>query len=141
MSAHVSRGNIRIAKKQLNKEDREAAAQRKSSIEDALARQDLEFLLKQWMIGADIDWDRLYVSRRPLKVGLPTYPFAKKRYWFDDADAVAPVALSDVEISPAPARDGNTVSCPTPDLNQRFEQLLGGLRSSAPTKVISVASN
>ena len=28
-----------------------------------------------------IDWNRLYASGKPRKTSVPTYPFAKERYW------------------------------------------------------------
>lgn len=38
-------------------------------------------LVELWVRGSDIDWNRLYPKSRPRRVGLPTYPFARERYW------------------------------------------------------------
>ncbi|WP_155983804.1 polyketide synthase dehydratase domain-containing protein, partial [Paenibacillus sp. 1-18] len=40
-------------------------------------------LLDLWVKGVMIDWDKLYGSAKRRKVSLPTYPFAKERYWVD----------------------------------------------------------
>ncbi|MCX8131442.1 MAG: SDR family NAD(P)-dependent oxidoreductase [Clostridia bacterium] len=38
-------------------------------------------LLSLWVKGLSFDWDMLYGSTKPYKLSLPTYPFAKERYW------------------------------------------------------------
>jgi natural product biosynthesis luciferase-like monooxygenase protein len=44
-------------------------------------------LLELWVKGVAVDWERLYGpgsaygARRPRRVALPTYPFARERYW------------------------------------------------------------
>ncbi|UMR29381.1 type I polyketide synthase [Massilia sp. MB5] len=43
-------------------------------------------VLDLWVKGLVLDWERLYdrgqlASRRPSRISLPTYPFAKQRYW------------------------------------------------------------
>jgi len=38
-------------------------------------------LAKMWVNGIDFDWDLLHPDRRPFRVSLPTYPFARERYW------------------------------------------------------------
>jgi acyl transferase domain-containing protein len=34
-----------------------------------------------WVSGIEIDWRLLYPGKRPKRISLPTYPFARKRYW------------------------------------------------------------
>lgn len=34
-----------------------------------------------WSIGSEFDWEVLYPNVKPKRISLPTYPFAKKRYW------------------------------------------------------------
>ncbi len=41
-------------------------------------------LLELWVRGLDCDWNKLYDNGEPRRVSLPTYPFAKERYWFDE---------------------------------------------------------
>jgi polyketide synthase PksN len=41
-------------------------------------------LLDMWIKGMDFSWDKLYDENKPVKMSLPTYPFAKQRYWAED---------------------------------------------------------
>ncbi|WP_158896198.1 SDR family NAD(P)-dependent oxidoreductase, partial [Amycolatopsis anabasis] len=53
-----------------------------------------EEVLRRWLGGAVLDWDSLYDGQdgpRPRIVALPTYPFARERYWAADALADEPV--------------------------------------------------
>lgn len=38
-------------------------------------------LAEAWVRGAEIDWRRLYRGAAPSRISLPTYPFARERYW------------------------------------------------------------
>jgi 3-oxoacyl-(acyl-carrier-protein) synthase/acyl carrier protein len=38
-------------------------------------------ILEAWVSGHAVDWRRLYPADPPRRIGLPTYPFAKERYW------------------------------------------------------------
>ena len=43
-------------------------------------------MLELWVKGLEVDWDRLYAEpnpygRSPCRISLPTYPFARDRYW------------------------------------------------------------
>jgi acyl transferase domain-containing protein/acyl carrier protein len=42
-----------------------------------------EELLRSWVSGTQVDWQTLYGGGRPQRMSLPTYPFAKERYWID----------------------------------------------------------
>ncbi|WP_437836515.1 SDR family NAD(P)-dependent oxidoreductase [Sorangium sp. So ce1153] len=55
-------------------------------VERCIEQRDLPRLLDLWVDGASVDWSRLYAGRpvQLRRVGLPTYPFAKERYWVDD---------------------------------------------------------
>ncbi|MCX7366152.1 MAG: amino acid adenylation domain-containing protein [Alphaproteobacteria bacterium] len=48
-------------------------------------------LLDRWMKGETVDWSALYPGEKPRRVGLPGYPFARQRLWFDDQPLSAPV--------------------------------------------------
>ena len=41
-------------------------------------------LLDLWVKGLEFDWDRLYGGEKPKRVSLPTYPFARERYWIEE---------------------------------------------------------
>ena len=38
-------------------------------------------LLDLWVKGLAVQWEGLYGAVKPRRVGLPTYPFARERYW------------------------------------------------------------
>ncbi|HEY7417957.1 MAG TPA: ketoacyl-synthetase C-terminal extension domain-containing protein, partial [Ktedonobacteraceae bacterium] len=38
-------------------------------------------LLDLWVKGLVFDWSRLYGENKPKRIALPTYPFARERYW------------------------------------------------------------
>lgn len=42
---------------------------------------------KEWVSGAPFDWLSLYAGLNPVRLHLPTYPFAREKYWFDLLDA------------------------------------------------------
>ncbi len=44
-------------------------------------------LLELWVKGLEVDWTQAYGADRPRRMSLPTYPFAKERYWVDTAAA------------------------------------------------------
>ncbi|SEO30833.1 beta-ketoacyl reductase, partial [Bradyrhizobium sp. OK095] len=48
-------------------------------------------LLELWVKGASFDWEGLYGETRPRRIPLPTYPFAKERYWIETAQVQAQV--------------------------------------------------
>lgn len=40
-------------------------------------------LAQAWVKGIEVDWYQLYKSGKPRRISLPTYPFARERYWFN----------------------------------------------------------
>ncbi|HML90355.1 MAG TPA: SDR family NAD(P)-dependent oxidoreductase [Methylomusa anaerophila] len=48
-----------------------------------------EKILDFWVKGLSLDWDKLYGDVRPSRISLPTYPFAKERYWVGKPDSKA----------------------------------------------------
>ncbi|MFI5813785.1 SDR family NAD(P)-dependent oxidoreductase [Streptomyces sp. NPDC051643] len=42
---------------------------------------DLDRVLAHWTEGADVDWRALYGTDTPRRTHLPSYPFARERYW------------------------------------------------------------
>ncbi|UQQ34206.1 SDR family NAD(P)-dependent oxidoreductase [Paenibacillus polymyxa] len=43
-------------------------------------------LLDLWVKGLSMNWQALYGEKRPLRISLPTYPFARDRYWVPQAE-------------------------------------------------------
>ncbi len=80
-------------------------------LEESYASKDLKRLGSLWVSGVAVDWARLY-GRKPRRVALPSYPFARIRCWINEAGQtdLAAVALresADVTAAPpeTPARE------------------------------------
>ncbi|MCH2193533.1 SDR family NAD(P)-dependent oxidoreductase [Kordia sp.] len=52
-------------------------------VEKWVADKKLNKLLDLWTKGLDFDWSILYGNRKPKRLRLPSYPFAKERYWLE----------------------------------------------------------
>ncbi|HEX9985331.1 MAG TPA: SDR family NAD(P)-dependent oxidoreductase [Thermoanaerobaculia bacterium] len=59
----------------------------KQAIDRWIAGGKLAKLLELWANGVDVDWSKAYGDSRPPRISMPTYPFAKERYWIDVAAA------------------------------------------------------
>ena len=55
-------------------------------IEKWIQRRKFGKLLDLWVKGLIFDWNRLYTDIKPCRISLPTYPFAKERYWVPKDD-------------------------------------------------------
>ncbi|MGY1495106.1 amino acid adenylation domain-containing protein [Streptomyces sp. QTS52] len=76
------------------------------ALETALARRDLVAVAEHWLAGADVDWSRV-TPAAARRTELPTYPFARKRYWIPEPPA---------RIAPAqPAESGDVSAEQLPD--------------------------
>lgn len=63
------------------------------SVEQHLQQGDLATLLDWWTQGARVEWNKLYAAKRPNRISLPVYPFARERYWRDLPQAAQPAML------------------------------------------------
>ncbi|MCY1033270.1 amino acid adenylation domain-containing protein [Corallococcus sp. BB11-1] len=52
-----------------------------------MERGELERLASQWVRGLPLDWEQLHGGQKPRRVHLPTYPFARERYWYREGPA------------------------------------------------------
>ncbi|QNP68365.1 amino acid adenylation domain-containing protein [Streptomyces roseirectus] len=73
-----------------------------ATLQRALEQGDLRVVAEHWVRGTDVDWTRLPASGAR-RVGLPTYPFARKRYWLPtpSAKAIAPTGRAEQRVEPA----------------------------------------
>lgn len=56
-------------------------------IENAYTDLNIQVLGAGWVSGKTIDWSQLYISEnKPNKISLPTYPFARQRYWITEKE-------------------------------------------------------
>ena len=87
-----------------------------SLVQQAVRQQGLEKVAQLWISGGLIDWNLLY-PEPPKRIELPTYPFAKTRYWL-------PIDRQEENKSPATARIHNeAVENNTLDTDTRFLEL------------------
>ncbi|MBO9699910.1 MAG: SDR family NAD(P)-dependent oxidoreductase [Sporocytophaga sp.] len=64
-------------------------------IQKMFRSKDLCKLAELWVAGTDVDWENLYETNKPNRIALPTYPFAKERYWVSDVNAQEKKKVSD----------------------------------------------
>ncbi|MGG4439282.1 SDR family NAD(P)-dependent oxidoreductase [Brevibacillus fortis] len=55
----------------------------KQTVETWMAKGKYAKLMNLWVQGVSFDWNKLYSDDKPRRVSLPTYPFARERYWID----------------------------------------------------------
>ena len=55
------------------------------TVEKWMANKKFSKLLELWVKGLELDWNKLYDEVKPQRIGLPTYPFARDRYWIETA--------------------------------------------------------
>ncbi|KAA1238493.1 ketoacyl-synthetase C-terminal extension domain-containing protein, partial [Aquimarina sp. RZ0] len=64
----------------------------KGYMEIAIRKKESKSLVQLWVSGIDIDWQLLYEPGYvPSKISLPTYPFAKERYWVPFSESRLPI--------------------------------------------------
>ena len=62
-------------KKSVNKEEQQHL------LRTIFEQRDLARLAQIWIAGSEVDWEKLYPQNKSLRIALPTYPFARERYW------------------------------------------------------------
>jgi polyketide synthase PksN len=55
----------------------------REAVSQWIARGKWSKLLELWVKGVEVDWSRVHGEAKPQRMSLPTYPFAKERYWID----------------------------------------------------------
>jgi len=56
------------------------------AIDKWISRKKYAKLLGLWVKGLVVDWNKLYGELKPQRISLPTYPFARERYWIPDSN-------------------------------------------------------
>ena len=78
-----------------------------------------------WSQGGDLDWQVFYGDQRPSRINLPTYPFAKERYWANTTERNVEKALQPSGILLAhPGWMEATVPADAPVLGHHVERLV-----------------
>jgi acyl transferase domain-containing protein len=87
-----------------------ADAELQEAIAKWVQRGKLAKVLELWSKGLPFDWSTLYGASRPRRMSLPTYPFARERYWIPDPPAAeggqAPLRRAAPTPRPAPGKAG-----------------------------------
>jgi polyketide synthase PksN len=65
-----------------------------NAIELWISKGKYEKLLNLWVKGLIFDWNKLYGGAKPRRISLPTYPFARERYWIHEAETKASQTVS-----------------------------------------------
>jgi polyketide synthase PksN len=82
-------------------------------VQALIEARELSKLAELWASGARIDWRLLHAQAVPRRVSVPTYPFARERYWFlleerKVAEASRPAAVAEARIHPLIHRNVST---------------------------------
>jgi len=96
---------------------------------------DVAFLLNSlgqfWMAGGQVNWLRFYKPERRRRVALPSYPFARQRYWIEPPKQASEQAQS-VETARQPTQQGTKLlETPQADQSKTTPVSLGKLPDTA----------
>lgn len=71
----------------------------------------LDKLAQLWMLGGTVDWKELYQESGyiPNKISLPTYPFARERYWIPDVPKHVQVSNQNLSLHPLVSENISTL--------------------------------
>ncbi|MCP5005923.1 MAG: type I polyketide synthase, partial [Planctomycetes bacterium] len=65
----------------------------------ALEENDLRQLATIWTMGIEIDWKALYKAT-PRRISVPSYPFARERFWISKSETIVPNNQSSRPVLP-----------------------------------------
>jgi len=71
-----------------------ADADLQETVEKWITRRSYEKLADLWVKGLNVDWSKFYLDHKPQRISLPTYPFAKQRYWLDVEPSITSISPS-----------------------------------------------
>lgn len=58
-------------------------SEKRNYTHENIMRADAKKIAQMFVSGVNINWELLYQNRKPNRISLPTYPFARERHWFD----------------------------------------------------------
>ncbi|MBR3771445.1 MAG: polyketide synthase dehydratase domain-containing protein, partial [Clostridium sp.] len=73
----------------------------------ALEEKNMQLLAKKWVSGSYIEWCELYKDGKPDIVSLPSYPFARERYWKKNPDRIENTSMPTAREVLHPLIDSN----------------------------------
>ncbi|MFH0348563.1 SDR family NAD(P)-dependent oxidoreductase [Bacillus vallismortis] len=79
----TDRENLYTSQKQINYNvlDQDSDQDDHRFIQGLINNQDWGLVAEHWVSGKEVDWKFMYPEEKPFRISLPTYPFAKERYW------------------------------------------------------------
>jgi acyl transferase domain-containing protein len=80
-----------------------------------------EELARLWISGVDVDWSALHYSGAR-RVSLPTYPFARDRYWIPEDEGAAEALEAPVEARPSAPVPVPEPALPAVDTGEAWER-------------------
>lgn len=80
----------------------------------------LEKIAELWVRGYEMDWELLYKNKPVRRISLPTYPFARERYWIPETSSKPKVTLDMASIHPLLQQNTSDLS------EQRFSSVFTG---------------
>ncbi|MGS0740634.1 beta-ketoacyl synthase N-terminal-like domain-containing protein [Glaciimonas sp. GG7] len=107
---------------QVNDDGKEWAATEDmvQTVQNWIAKGNLTNLLGKWLQGMAVSWPALYGVVTPQRISLPTYPFAKERYWVAQVNSNTAQPGQGAPLHPLVHRNTSTLS------QQRFSTTLSG---------------
>ncbi|MHC3468730.1 type I polyketide synthase [Streptomyces sp. 7R007] len=72
--------------------------------------------------GVSIDWQAVHAAEQPRRTSLPSYPWQRERYWFNDGDPSADPATLSADDGPGALFEGHLLSGP-PTFSPQLDQL------------------
>jgi polyketide synthase PksN len=82
-SARVLTGQVKKSKKGMVV--LEADEDANFLVQTWIQKNKLHKVAELWVNGLNLDWNKLYGASTPRRINLPTYPFARERYWVPEA--------------------------------------------------------
>ena len=68
-------------------------------VERLVSTKNFKKLCRLWSRGLQLDWALLYHDERPQRISLPTYPFAKRRYWLPTLRSTSSAQTEGIDYS------------------------------------------
>ncbi len=73
------------------------------AVDKWIAQRKLAKLVDLWVKGFDLDWQKFHGGAKPRRMHLPTYPFAKEKYWIDPVIGLFPLDTKQLGTKPLDA--------------------------------------
>ncbi|TAK71816.1 MAG: KR domain-containing protein [Gammaproteobacteria bacterium] len=92
-----------------------------------LSTNNLDYLAQLWILGANIDWHKLYIKKNQVRrISLPTYPFEKTYHWLSQIKDTYDVSWYEMPLSnTTQAKEGEYILfCDNQGVGKNFYNLL-----------------